>query len=223
MTHVHVHGGGPPPAVQETATPSWRLLMTLGVAGALSGLLVAVVYELTLTPIQAHRAAVMQGAIAEVLQEPARLDTVYMEGGKLVARPVGPAGELPRAFLGYDATGRRIGVAILAGEPGFSQVISVIFGFEPGSGRLLGLKVLDQKETPGLGDKIVKDTSFVGQFARVVAPLKGVKRGTGADANEVDMISGATISSRAVIRIINNAVARWRPLLVAYQAGGTTP
>ena len=75
MTNVHVHGGGPPPAVREAATPSWRLLMTLGVAGALSGLLVAVVYELTLEPVQKHRAAVMQEAIAEVLHEPARLDT----------------------------------------------------------------------------------------------------------------------------------------------------
>ena len=31
------------------------------------------------------------------------------------------------------------------------------------------------------------------------------------------MITGATISSRTVIRVINNAVARWRPLLAAYR------
>ena len=30
------------------------------------------------------------------------------------------------------------------------------------------------------------------------------------------MITGATISSRAVIRIINNAIARWQPLMDAY-------
>jgi Na+-translocating ferredoxin:NAD+ oxidoreductase RnfG subunit len=34
--------------------------------------------------------------------------------------------------------------------------------------------------------------------------------------NDVEMITGATISSRAVIRIINNAVARWQPLMDAY-------
>jgi electron transport complex protein RnfG len=62
----------------------------------------------------------------------------------------------------------------------------------------------------------------VNQFARAVVPLKGVKRRTGSDPAEVDVITGATISSRAVIRIINNAVARWRPLLLAYQSGGTT-
>jgi H+/Na+-translocating ferredoxin:NAD+ oxidoreductase subunit G len=220
MTHVHVHGGPAPPA-EAKVTPSWRLLATLGTAGALAGLLVAVVYEWTITPIEAHRGAVMQVAIAEVLQHPARWDTLYIEGGKLVTRPAGVAAELPRVFQGYDATGRRVGVAVLAAEPGFTEVISLIFGFEPESGRLLGMKVLDEKETPGLGDKIEKDSSFVRQFARAVAPLKAVKRASGSDHAEVDVISGATISSRAVIRIINNAVARWRPLLLAYHAGAT--
>jgi electron transport complex protein RnfG len=223
MTHVHVHGGGPPPAVQEAATPSWRLLATLGTAGALAGLLVGAVYQLTISRVEAHRADVMREAIAEVLQQPARWDTLYIEGGKLVSHPVGIPKKLPRVFQGYDATGRRIGVAVLAAEPGFTEIVSLIFGFDPESGRLLGMKVLEQKDTPGLGDKIQKDSSFVNQFAGVVAPLKGVKRRSGTAAGEVDVISGATISSRAVVRIINNAVARWRPLLLAYQGGGTTP
>jgi electron transport complex protein RnfG len=199
------------------------LVVTLGSAGALAGLLVAVVHQWTIIPIEAHRGAVMQVAIAEVLQHPARWDTLYMEGGKLVTRPAGVAAELPRVFQGYDATGKRIGVAVLAAEPGFAEVISLIFGFEPESGRLLGMKVLDEKETPGLGDKIEKDSSFVRQFAHAVAPLKGVKRRSESNVAEVDVISGATISSRAVIRIINNAVARWRPLLLAHQVAGSTP
>ena len=222
MTHVHVHGGGPPPAVQETATPSWRLLATLGTAGALAGLLVGAVYQLTITSVQAHRAETMREAVAEVLQQPARWDTLYIEGDKLVLRPAGPSAKLPKVFQGYDATGRRTGVAVLAAEPGFTEIVSLIFGFDPESGRLLGMKVLEQKDTPGLGDKIQRDSSFVNQFAGVVAPLKGVKRRSGVPG-EVDVIAGATISSRAVVRIINNAVARWRPLLLAYQAGGTTP
>jgi electron transport complex protein RnfG len=223
MTHVHIHGGGPPPAVQEAATPSWRLLATLGTAGALAGLLVGAVYQLTISRVEAHRAETMREAIAEVLQQPARWDTLYIEGGELVLRPAGAPGKLPRVFQGYDATGRRTGVAVLAAEPGFTEIVSLIFGFDPATGRLLGMKVLEQKDTPGLGDKIQKDSSFVNQFAGVVAPLKGVKRRSGNAPGEVDVISGATISSRAVVRIINNAVARWRPLLLAYQGGVTTP
>jgi Na+-translocating ferredoxin:NAD+ oxidoreductase RnfG subunit len=37
----------------------------------------------------------------------------------------------------------------------------------------------------------------------------------------VQTITGATISSRAVIRVVNGAVARWQPLLQTYDAGGT--
>ena len=222
MTHVHVHGGGPAPAVQEAATPSWRLLATLGTAGAVAGALVGLVYTLTIGRVREHRAATMREAIAEVLHEPARWDTLYMEGDKLVLRPTGDPARLPRVFKGYDASGKEIGVAVLAAEPGFTEIISLIFGFDPESGRLLGMKVLEQKDTPGLGDKIQKDSSFVNQFTGVIAPLKGVKRRSGS-AGEVDVISGATISSRAVIRIINNAVARWQPMLLAYRGGGATP
>ena len=67
-----------------------------------------------------------------------------------------------------------------------------------------------------LGDKFVKDTAFVGEFASAAAPLAGVKRGGGKTPSDVEMITGATISSRAVIQIINNAIARWQPLMDAY-------
>ncbi len=81
--------------------------------------------------------------------------------------------------------------------------------------------MLDQKETPGLGDKIERDSSFRIQFAGKLPPLAGVKGHPGGTPSEVQTITGATISSRAVIRIINDAVARWRPLVQAYRARGT--
>jgi electron transport complex protein RnfG len=98
--------------------------------------------------------------------------------------------------------------------PGFADVIRVIFGYDPATKRLLGMKVIESKETPGLGDKIEKDTAFVRQFASVVAPLVGVKAGAGkGDSTEVDLITGATISTRTVVRIINAALERLGPAL----------
>ena len=80
--------------------------------------------------------------------------------------------------------------------------------------------MLDQKETPGLGDKIEKDTSFRGQFHGKVTPFTGIKTAT-TDPHKIQTITGATISSRAVIRIINNAVALWMPRVRAFdQEGG---
>jgi electron transport complex protein RnfG len=77
------------------------------------------------------------------------------------------------------------------------------------------MKVLEQKETPGLGDKIEKDTSFVAEFRNAVTPLRGVKNGEGDDSTEIDMITGVTISSRTVIKVINQTLERVGPALAA--------
>jgi RnfABCDGE-type electron transport complex G subunit len=100
-----------------------------------------------------------------------------------------------------------MGYAVTGAEPGYQDLISLIFGYSAADGRLLGMKVLESKETPGLGDKIFKDMDFVNGFQGVETPIVGVKQGaaTGAD-DEVDMITGATISSRTVIGIINHRV-----------------
>jgi hypothetical protein len=60
----------------------------------------------------------------------------------------------------------------------------------------------------------------VRQFGGRLTPLKGVKGAAGGDPSAVQTITGATISSRAVIRIINHAVERWRPLVAAFDKGG---
>ena len=117
----------------------------------------------------------------------------------------------------YDANGERIGFAVAVAEPGFQDIVRLIFGYDRSGREVLGMKVLESKETPGLGDKIEKDTAFVHQFEGSLAPLIGVKpRDATGDLHEIDMITGATISSRTVIRIINNAVDRLGPLMDTY-------
>lgn len=212
---THAHGTVPSPVASEGGAPSWRLLATLGGAGAVAGLLIVLAWRWTTPAITAHRASVEQLAVAEVLRAPARLDTVYLVNGALTATPAGDRARLERAYVGYDAKGGRVGVAVRAGEPGFSDVVSLMVGYDPATMQLLGMKILGQKETPGLGDKVEKDSVFVGQFASARAPLQGVKARSGTDSSQVVTITGATISSRTVIRIINNALARWQPLVSA--------
>lgn len=207
------------PSVSEV--PSWRLLATLGIAGAVAGLLVVLVQGWAEPRIEAHRAAVLEGAIRNVLGEPARYDTLYVTDAGLVREPSGgsDASAADRVYLGYDAAGQPVGFAITAAEPGFQDMIRLIFGYEAASGEVLGMEVLENRETPGLGDKIVKDASFVAEFEGARAPLLGVKPGAGeGDPGEVDMITGATISSRAVIAIINHRLERLDPVLRSYVA-----
>ena len=125
------------------------------------------------------------------------------------------ASDFRQAYVGYDEAGQMIGVAASRGESGFQDIVLVIYGFEPDTGVLLGMKVLESKETPGLGDKIFKDLDFVEQFfARPQTPLVAIKAGSGKGLpGEIDAITGATISSKVVVSIINNGIADWRPVL----------
>lgn len=219
MTDDRVSGSGSRPTGGEAPSlpevQSNRLLATLGTAGALAGLLIVFVFQATAPAIEAHKAEVLRQAIHEVLKAPDSYDTLFVTEGGLVVDPPDGADvrTLEQVYLGFRA-GQPIGFAIAAGKPGFQDVIRLIFGYDPTTGTVLGMKVLESKETPGLGDKIEKDSTFVRQFDGATPPLTGVKRGrAGDDRSKVDMITGATISSRTVIQIIDDALARLGPLL----------
>jgi Na+-translocating ferredoxin:NAD+ oxidoreductase subunit G len=210
-------GGDAPPAPVEVQPV--RLILTLALAGALAGLLLVTVFQWAEPRIQAHQAAALRNAILEVLHGPDSYRTLYVVDGALTeALPAGADSlRMERVFLGFDDAGAPVGYAITGGEPGFQDIISIIFGYDAATGEVLAMKVLDHKETPGLGDKIEKDQGWLAAFHRTPLPLRGVKAGAGSGAaGEVDMITGVTISSRTIISTINNRVERLQPLLDAY-------
>jgi len=207
------------PRIVTKEVPSWRLVALMTAAGALAGLLIVTAFQATLPRIQHHQGEVMQLAIQEVLKSPARYDTLYLQNGALVKKlPAGVSQKgIEKVFLGYDANGKRVGFAVSAAENGFQDLVTLMFGYDAASHQLIAMKVIANKETPGLGDKIAKDQTFINGFVDATAPIKGIKSGTTKGASDVVMITGATISSRAVIRIINNAITRWQPLMDAYR------
>jgi len=213
---------------EEKEVSSLRLLMTLGAAGAAAGALLVFVFLWSQPKILAYNAMVLREAVQEVLKGPDHFESLFVVEGDLVTAAEVPPGvdtlDLDRVFLGYDQAGNPVGYAMEAEGFGFQDIISLIFGYDANEGQVLGMKVLRHLETPGLGDKIVKDSSFVDEFSGVNTPIEGVKpdRNTG-DPDQVDMITGATISSKAVIRIINERIAELGNLLEAYQPTGGVP
>jgi electron transport complex protein RnfG len=203
------------PVQEEVST--FRLVATLAVAGALAGLLIVLVNQHTKPIIDKYKAEQLQKAVYEVLPGVERYNTYYLVDNALsFALPEGAKeSEYKRVYVGYDNSSQIKGVAISRGESGFQDVVQIIFGFDPATGKLSGMKVLDSKETPGLGDKIFKDQTFVDQFfAGPETPLVGVKAGAGKGLpNEIDTITGATISSKVVIDIINHGLEEWRPVI----------
>lgn len=214
--------------VEETPTvpsqpkaQSWKLLLTLGGSGALAGLLIVLAFGWTRPRIEAYKAQMLRLAVEEVLHEPKRTDTLYLERAALTKTPAatGDRAAIERVYKGYAGDGSVLGYAITTSEPGFADQIGLLFGYDPARKRILGLKILSSKETPGLGDKIEKP-AFTGQFTNRIAPLLGVKgKAPSGDMNAVVMITGATISSRTVIREMNRAIERWQPLLDKYSGG----
>jgi len=222
---MHAHGpepGGSAPLPGPVHVKPQRLLATLGVAGALAGSVLVVVYGVTLPTIEANKQRELEAAISVVLKSPQRYETLYVVNGSLTTKV--PDGtdpkKLERVYLGYGTSDQPLGFALVAGEPGFQDIVRLIFGYDPGTKQVLGMAVLESKETPGLGDKIEKDETFARQFDGVRAPLVAVKKGKRSKPGEVETITGATISSKAVIRIINGALERLGPLVDAYTPEG---
>ncbi len=97
---------------------------------------------------------------------------------------------------------------------GYADKIEVLLGLDAKGSTITGLFILDQKETPGLGNRILEKPwrdQFVDKSSD--AALVVVKSGTGQD-NEIDGISGATISSRSVTNIVNTTIADIKPQLL---------
>ena len=215
--HEHSHGA-PAASTPDAGSSTARLLFTLAFFGALGGGILAYTYQKTLAPIRKFAGEKVEVAVKEVLGAPAKLDTLFLVGDKLSKTL--PQGvdvlDATKVFIGINDKGEEIGVAVEESAPGFSSDVHLMVGFNPATSALTGFKVLSQTETPGLGDKIEKDPSFMKRFVGKLAnPLTGTKNAT-TDPSTVQTITGATISSKAVIKVINKALGTWKPRLDAY-------
>jgi electron transport complex protein RnfG len=197
---------------------SFRLLGTMATTGAVAGLLIVLAYTTTHPIILANRASAIERAIHEVLPGIDRYETLYVQNGALTARApeAGANHEAEHVYVGLKGPDI-VGFAIPAKEPGFQDPIEILFGFDPKSNTTLGVTIISSRETPGLGDKIQDDT-WRAQFKGAPAPVNATKRGA-VPPGDVLMITGATISSRAVVAAINTNLAHWQPLLGAYAHG----
>jgi len=215
---------------------SLRLVATMTIAGLISGLTLVGIYVGTLPMIQRNRAAFLSRAIlgdSEADDERDRrpllpgaesFTTMELRGNELVrfegAEGEAPAG--PALYMAYDADGQFVGYGIPAEGPGFQDTVALIYGFDATRRVIVGMRVLESRETPGLGDKIIFDEHFLSNFeALAVEPtIVPVKKGERSAPNEIDCITGATISSKAVVTILNRSTEQWLPRIGATPPAG---
>ena len=208
-------------AKQPAAPSSLRLVMTLAIAGLVSGVAIIGIYETTLPTITANKARELREAVFKVLPGVTRMQALVYRDGRIMVVPE-PQKDEPVVYGGYDEQGDFVGYAMPGAGPGFQDTIALLYGYLPRDKKVVGMEILESRETPGLGDKIYKDADFVAEFSALsVEPeIVAVKKGTATLDNHVDAITGATISAKAVVRIINETHVAWAEQL---PAPGTEP
>lgn len=214
------------PPSQMPEPSSFRLIMTLGIAGFFSGLTLVAIYMVTSPIIEANKAEALRAAIFQVIPGCHSFKTLELHNGRLVLQDESNTQaerkqNVEKIFAGFDSEGTLLGFAIPGSEPGFQDTIQGIFGYNADKKIIIGFEVLDSKETPGLGDKIIKDAHFQTNFvALAIEPeIISVKPGSKQAPNEVETITGATISSKAVTRMLQKTIQRWRPFIEGYIHG----
>ena len=102
-----------------------------------------------------------------------------------------------------------------ASGQGYADKIELLLGLDADARTITGLFILDQKETPGLGNRII-EKPWRDQFLdKSSATRLVVVKGNPGKDNEIDAISGATISSRTVTGIVNTTIADIKAQLVS--------
>ncbi|MBI5560635.1 MAG: RnfABCDGE type electron transport complex subunit G [Deltaproteobacteria bacterium] len=185
-----------------SASKPGSMIVVLTVTSVVVGGLLAGFFHLVQPRIEENRIAEERRAIFAVLPGSERYDTIEKEIPTVKGK-----NEAVRIFKGLDKEGGTVGYAFIAQGAGFQGTIKMMVGLNAGSKKLFGMNVLDQVETPGLGNKISEER-FTGQFKNLsIEPrIEYLKNKNPEKPNEVQAVTGATISSRAVVNGINNRV-----------------
>jgi electron transport complex protein RnfG len=206
------------------STSSMKMLRAMVGIGIACASLIVFTYEGTLPRIERLRAEALEQAIFKVLPGITETATFQLATDNTFEKVVGEADGGQLVYAGYDSEGKLSGVAITASGQGYADILRILYGYNPTTQKVVGFYVLESKETPGLGDKIEKDDNFLSNFEGLDVSLTDdlskvqnivipVKNGTKENPWEVDGITGATISSRAIGNIIGASTEQLVPLI----------
>ncbi len=188
---------------------STKMVVVLTIIAALSGSVLSMWDGVTAPLIEANRLKVLKQAISTVLPDYDYYDETLIR-------------EDITLYVGKDSLSNTVGIAFKAKGNGFSPDLAVMVGINPEFSELTGIEILEQTETPGLGNKIEDDwfkDQFKGQIMddQETSVIKNVKPTD--PARGIQAISGATISSKAVVNIIRTHLVLVRELYQQETAG----
>jgi len=205
---------------QTGAVPIYATVLSVG---AICALAIVMVSEITRPIIRQNQVELTQRAIRHVLPDATTSRAFRWEELTGQIAPVtADVEDGQRLYAGYDDRGRLVGLAIEASGMGYQDTIRLLYGYSFAEQAVISIRVLESRETPGLGDRIETDADFLRNFERLPVPLNTsgtdlahpitfVKAGDKTEPWQIDGITGATISSRAVADILSRSTSLWIP------------
>jgi electron transport complex protein RnfG len=214
---------------QAAMPPVWPMYRAMVGIGVLCGLLIVGVYHGTRPVIERNRAAALQRAIFDVLPGARSSRSFRFSAAARFESVGGESAAESLVHAGYDAEGRLVGLALPAQAMGYQDMIRALYGYQYERQAIVGIKVLESRETPGLGDRIETDPAFQENFTAldvalgpdgtaVAHPIEVVANGEKQHPWQIDGITGATISSVAIASALRRSVSDWIPRVHARRA-----
>ncbi len=212
-------------------TPAVAMIRTLGLIAALCGAIIVAAYQGTYDAVQENKRIAVERAVFKVVPAAKSIVEYFvLADGKLekvgageTASSAAPAGAI-KFHAGYDGDGRLVGIAAEGAAKGYADSVRILFAWDPATQQVPGFGIVSSRETPGIGDKIVLDKNFLANFPLdaklaekgLAHEIRTVKHGSKANPWEIDAIAGATITSRAVGKAINDAAQVLLPRLAPH-------
>ena len=148
-------------------------------------------------------AAVILLGMYNGLNETREYNEIHDFNVKMEAMLPGDNYYVPEPYTGEDANIQRVwkadtGYIVETTTYGYAGNITMLIGVH-NDGYVTGLQVRDMEETYGLGAEALTDWEFLAQFLRT--------EGDAEVGTNIDAITGATVTSKAITRCVNSAVA----------------
>ncbi len=186
------------------SSESIKNTISLLIITLVAGLLLGVVYEITKEPIKKEQQRAKEEAYKAVFADASTFENVDLdiEKAKETLEENGYTATIHEVMSVSDASGKKMGyVLTITNHEGYGGDIQFAMGVR-NDGTLNGISFLSISETAGLGMKATED-DFMKQFKdKNVESFQYTKNGAAAD-EEIDAISGATITTNAVVNGVN--------------------
>lgn len=177
-----------------------KIIVVLTVISIISGGILAVLDSYTRPKIEAYADKVKNAAVYDVLPEGVKVEVVKVAID-------GEEREIYKASKNKEV----VAYAFQISGGGFQSELVLMVGVTPDFSEINSLKILAQMETPGLGTRI-EEAWFVDQFKelKLKPEITYIKNAKPTKDNEIQAITGATISSAAIVKICNGEIEKVR-------------